>query len=70
MAETAALRERMGQVKDQAEDLMLDADREELRLAEECRHLRVDRLDTEKALREEAKKLKEISKQSQEVEAR
>ena len=47
VAETTALRERMGQVKDQAEDLMLDAaplrvdlrgartqDQEELRLAE------------------------------------
>lgn len=68
VAETSALRERMAQVKDQAEDLMLDADEQELAYAEECRHLRLERLTAEKGLREEAKKLKDLAKQIEEVE--
>ncbi|CAJ1350312.1 unnamed protein product [Effrenium voratum] len=69
VAETSALRERMAEIKDAAEDLLVDADQRELRFAEDCRHLRADRLDVEKGLREEAKKLKEISLQIDEVQA-
>lgn len=68
VAETSALRERMAMVKDQAEDVLVEADEREHEFAEECRHLRVDRIEAEKGLREETKKLKVFSKNIDEVE--
>ena len=69
VAETSALRERMAMVKDQAEETLCEADEREHEFAEECRHLRVDRIEAEKDLRGETKKLKEVFQRIDEAEA-
>lgn len=68
VAEFAALRERMGEVKDQVEDTLAEAEEKELALAEECRGLRAERIETEKGLREEAAKLRAVTRRTEELE--
>ncbi|CAE7227099.1 unnamed protein product [Symbiodinium natans] len=68
VAEFAALRERMGEVKDKVQDTLIEAEEKELSLAEGCRSLRAERLEIEKGLREEAAKLRAVTHRIEELE--